>query len=235
MQNLSEKAIESALNGNWQEAVDLNLNLLKIDRNNIEALNRLGYAYTKLNMISQAKKTYKKVLDQDKYNPIAKRNIKKLKTKVTVKSSKQTTSNSSAFPRTSFLEEPGKTKTTQLVRLADSSTISQLNIGQTVNLEPRKRTVLVKTQENTYIGSLPDDLSMRLGKLMRVGNKYEVFLRSIEGNAVQIFIIEKKRSKRTKNIPSFPTKATSSYYADIRHAHLDEEPVDTRETGQEEE
>jgi hypothetical protein len=230
--NLIEKAIQAALEGSWQVAVDFNLNFLRDNPKDIAALNRLGRAYTELNQLEKARKTYRKVLSIDSYNPIAKKNLKRLKGKKnhsTTKASHTT----SQFISSNFLEEPGKTKSTQLVRLADNEVISGLQIGQKLILASRKRAICVKTNEDTYIGSLPDDLSSRLGRLVKLGNKYEILVKSLEGHSVQIFIRETYRSKRLKNTPSFPTTQSSSYYSDIKHALLNEEPLDLRQTGEE--
>lgn len=229
--NLNEKAIQSALEGKWEEAIDYNLALINEEPANIAALNRLARAYLEKGDLESARQTYKRVLDLDKYNPIAKKNIKRLKSKERLaKTDKALTS--SPHIKADFLEEQGKTKTSQLVRLTDADVIAGLSIGQSLFLDARKRSVCVKTEEGTYIGSLPDDLSLRLGKLLKAGNKYEVLIKGISGHNLQVFIRETNRSKRLKNTPSFPASANTSYYADIHHAILDEEPLDTRETGE---
>lgn len=233
MQDITNKAIQVALEGKWEEAIELNLTLIKDNPNDIATLNRLGHAYTKLGQIDKAHETYKKVLTLDKYNPITTKGLKRLKAKQKAKTSDK---DISAPPiRADFLEESGKTKTTQLVRLADNEVITNLHIGQPVFLTAKKRSISVITENNIYIGSLPDDLSFRLGKLLRGSNKYEALIKSLEAHAVLIFIRETERSKRFKNTPSFPTTAVSSYYADLSRAIIKEEPVDIRETGEEEE
>lgn len=231
-QNIIEKAIQAAIQGDWEEAVILNLNLLKEDNNNLATLNRLGRAYTELGDIEKARETFQKVIKFDKYNPIAKKNLKRLKAKqrTTISGNQKT----STLPiRANFIEEPGKTKTTQLVRLAEADVIVNLNIGQLVILEPKKRAVSVKTEEGTYIGSLPDDLSFNLKKRLLAGNKYEAIIRGIEGHSTQLLIRETHRCHRYKNDPSFLSTTTTTYNSDIRHNPLKQEPVDTRETGQE--
>lgn len=233
MQDLADQAIRAALEGKWEEAIELNLTFLKSDPKDVATLNRLGHAYAKLGQDDKAQETYKKVLILDKYHPIATKGLKRLKTKKKISTSNK---NLSAPPiRADFLEEPGKTKTTQLVRLADNNVIVNLHIGQAVLLDAKKRSVSVLIKDGTYIGSLPDDLSFRLGRLIRGGNKYEALIKGLEGNTVIIFIREIERSKRYKDTPSFPTTAAVSYYADLRRAVIQEEPIDTRETGEEEE
>lgn len=233
MEDLTKKAIQAALEGKWEEAVDYNLAILRDDPNDIAALNRLGHAYTELDATEKARETYKNVLELDKYNPIATKNLKRLKVRQKITPDQK---QSSPAIHANFLEEPGKTKTTQLVRLADADVIANLRIGQPLIFKPKKRIVSVITQDGTYIGSLPDDLAFALGKLLRLGNKYEVLIKSIDGSNIQIFIRETYRSSRLKNTPSFPTTATVSYYSDLQHRSvLKEEPLDVSQTGEQDE
>lgn len=233
MKNLADKAINTALEGKWEEAIELNLSILRDNTQDIATLNRLGHAYMKINNINLATESYKKVLTLDKFNPIATKGLKRLKTK---QKSKTNISNTpTPAIKTDFLEEPGKTKTSQLVRLADNKVISNLHIGQSVFLDAKKRSVSVTTENNTYIGSLPDDLSFRLGRLLRGGNKYETLIKGLQGSSILIFMREIEQSKRYKNTPSFPSSSSSSYHSDLRPAVIKEEPIDTRETGAEEE
>lgn len=233
MQTSVKKAIKSALDRNWKEAVEHNLTILNENPNDIPTLNRLARAYTELAQIDKAKETYSKVIKLDKYNPITTKNLKRLKVK-DKNSTIVSTVTQTPIIHTNFLEEPGKTKTSQLVRLSEAQMLANLQIGQSVQLEAKKRLVSVLTEDGTYIGSLPDNLSFILGKLIRSGNKYEAIIKSLEKNAVQVFIRETHRSGRFKNIPSFPTSTTSSYYSDIRRAVIKEDPIDIRETGEQE-
>ena len=232
--NATEKAIRAALEGKWEEAIEFNLYLIKDEPGDITALNRLAKAYTEIGDIEKAGDTYKKVLSLDKYNPIATKNLIRLKSKEKVKI--QSSINPSPAIQANFLEEPGKTKSTQLVRLTDADNLASLHIGQSVILEAKKRSVSVLLSDGTYIGTLPDDLSFRLGRLIRGGNKYETFVKGLPANhGVLIFIRETERSRRYKNTPSFPMTTHATYQADLRHTELREEPLDTRETGEDEE
>lgn len=227
----ADQAIRSALDGKWEEAAELNQAILREQPKEITALNRLGKAYTEIGEVEKANETYKKVLSLDKYNPIATKNLRRLKARDKAPAFEKI--QPAPTIRANFLEEPGKTKTSQLVRLTDAEIISGLHIGQPVLLEARKRSVSVNLADGTYIGSLPDDLSFRLGKLIRAGNTYEALVKGLPtGHDVQIFIREKERAKRLQDTPSFPTTNNASYQADLRHAILKEVPLDTRETGE---
>jgi len=56
------------------------------------------------------------------------------------------------------------------------------------------------------VGTLPEDLSFRLTKLINRGNKYDCFIHSISVKSCQVhtYIKEVVRSKRNTNILSFP-------------------------------
>ena len=103
-----------------------------------------------------------------------------------------------------FIEEPGKTKTVELHRLASKDQIAHLAVGQTCSLKPKNRYISVEVGK-TYLGSLPEDLSYRLTKLMKNGNEYICYIRSISTNSCSIFIKETKRSKPNEFVNSFPT------------------------------
>ena len=78
---LKNQAIQTALEGNWQEAIAINKSLVQENPEDMDALNRLALAYTIMGKLKEAKSTYQKVLDLDPLNPIALRNLKKLKDK----------------------------------------------------------------------------------------------------------------------------------------------------------
>ena len=72
-----EDAIQAALEQNWKTAIRLNTELIKNDKTNTDAWNRLGYAFLKDGQIKKAKETFEKVTEIDPYNQIAIKNIKK--------------------------------------------------------------------------------------------------------------------------------------------------------------
>lgn len=202
----ADYAIQCALNQNWQEAIKLNQQIISHNPEDVEALNRLAYAYLKSGNISSAKSTYKKVLKVDKYNPIAIKNLKWLdnlnKKDIRCDPSISSTPNI-------FLEEPGKTRIVNLVDLAPAKTLCNLITAQKVFLHPKKFSIEVRNGNNIYIGALPDDLSHRLLKLLKSGNVYEAYIKNIAKNSLSIFIRETHRGKKYHQIPSFSIFASS--------------------------
>ncbi|OGH19963.1 MAG: hypothetical protein A3D74_03635 [Candidatus Levybacteria bacterium RIFCSPHIGHO2_02_FULL_37_13] len=194
-------AIQTALAGDWQNATSINKALLNDNPNDIEALNRLAFAFTILGKIKQAKATYKKVLELDSLNPIAIRNMKRLTDTKTL--SKNTNNQSIPYVRNTFLEETGKTKIIELFNLAQPRIIANLRIGQPLTTSIKRLKVFIHDIEKQYIGALPDDIGKRLIRFIKGGNQYETFVRSANNHSVVVFIKEKKRATRFKNQPSF--------------------------------
>ncbi len=193
-------AIGLALNQDWKEAIKANLELISKDNEDVEALNRLAYAYLKSGNLSQAKSTYRKVIKIDKYNPIAVKNIKWMEnlTKNDIHS------DTTIYPSpTIFLEEPGKTKIVSLVHLAPFRVLCNLITAQKVSLVNKKHSVETRDGKNIYIGALPDDLSYRLLRFMAAGNTYDAYIKNVSKNTVTLFIRELKRGKKFADIPSF--------------------------------
>lgn len=200
MSSLKAQAIQTTLTGDWQNAVTLNQKLLKEDPADIEALNRLAFAFTILGKRKSARDIYQKVLRIDSKNPIALKNLKRLdgfvkKPKALAYRIRDVS--------TLFIEEGGKTKVVELINVADSKVIGLLRIGEPLILNIKRLKIFVLTSQKRYVGMLPDDIARRLIKFLKGGNTYEAYLRSVEERKVTVFIKETKRSARFKNQPSF--------------------------------
>lgn len=202
MTPLKDKAVKAMLLGNWQNATSLNKIILKEDPKNIDALNRLAYAFTILGKIKEAKSTYKKVLKLDTLNQIAMRNIKRLSEVGFKKALKNKTNNFKQLNH-AFLEETGKTKIITLVNLAQPKLTSLLAAGQSLVICIKRSKIFIQDQSKQYIGVLPDDIGKRLIKLIKGGNMYDAYVKSASQHNVTIFIKEEKRSPRYKDYPSF--------------------------------
>jgi tetratricopeptide (TPR) repeat protein len=204
--NLPADAVAAALAQNWKEAIRINLVILKTQKDNLEALSRLAYAYLKTAQISLAKKTYEKVLSIDQYNHIAQKNLKKLgnlKKKDVAKDSDYRLS------PLMFLEEPGKTKIVDCINLAQHQVLSLLSSGEEVHLKAKNHCIEIRSTQSTYLAALPDDMSFKLIKLLDAGNTYQAIVKGIEKNGLKVLIRELSRGKRFANQPSFTS--TTSY------------------------
>jgi tetratricopeptide (TPR) repeat protein len=196
--NLSNLAIQKAINHDWQEAIKLNQKILNTDPENIDALNRLAQAYYQFCDCKKAEKTYKKVLKHDKFNPIAKRNLEKIQN---LKNKNQPSIHKPVKPF-NFIEEPGKTKIVSLVSIGDKEVISSLQPCSCLNLNIRTKSISLYC-DKSYVGRLPDDIAKRLIWLYKRNNRYTAYIKSIDKTKISVFIKETKKSKHNKNYQSF--------------------------------
>ena len=74
----AKKAIALAMNGQWEEAVTLNLSIIREFPKDIESLNRLGKALSELGRNREAMQAFQSVLEVSPYNYIAKKNLSRL-------------------------------------------------------------------------------------------------------------------------------------------------------------
>ncbi len=200
--DLEEQAIKAALNQNWLKAIEINRKIHKDNPKDIPTLNRLGRAFWEMGKIDEANKAYKQAIKIDPFNPIANKNLKRLTgaKKRPHKNSKNDFINSGKV----FLEEPGKTKLVRLTRLSSPQILSELDSGDPVFLLIKKRLVSVLDNNKNYLGSIPEDLSQRLIKLIKGGNQYQGFVKSVDRQKLEVFIREISRSRKFIDTPSFP-------------------------------
>lgn len=224
-------AIKAAIENDWEKAEKLNLTIVKQNPEDLSALNRLARAYTELGKVEKARKTYQKVLSLDQDNPIASKNLERLSS--VRKAKKAPPKKKGPTVSDVFLEEPGKTKVVKLVKLAGASELLSLDNGDPISLVPRKRNVSVTSEDGTYLGVIPDDLSARLIRLMQGGNRYEAYVKAVKKGELQIFIRETFRSRRFKNLPSF-TPSGTPYSPYLDPETLYKEKPEVTPTGEEE-
>jgi tetratricopeptide (TPR) repeat protein len=199
--SLAQKAISFALQCQWKEAVQANLEILRETPEDVDALNRLARAYSELGKLNEAKATAQKVLDIDPVNTIAQKCLDKWKSlKAGDKGAART------VDPEAFLEEPGKTKIVNLLNPGDAKVIGGLDSGDEVKLLVAPHRISVVTPDGKYIGRLPDDLAARLKNLIKSGNKYRVLVKSIEPKEIDVFIRETEKGEGVKNVSSFSTE-----------------------------
>jgi tetratricopeptide (TPR) repeat protein len=199
--NLAQKAIAAAIKGNWEEAQKLNKEILSKNSEDSDALNRLARSYAELGDIKKARLTASRALKIDPHNSIAQKCLsrwKELKKGETIRSS-QTSADS-------FIEEPGKTKILTLLHTGPEKVLAKLDAGDEVKLNPHGHRISVTNLEGNYLGRLPDDISARLKNLIKMGNEYQILVKSIEEKCIKVFIRETKTSPKTIDTPSFSSE-----------------------------
>lgn len=210
------QAIQAALENNWERAITCNQDILAQQPEDIEALNRMAYAYSRIGDFAKACSVYRKVLVLDHYNAIALKNLHKFNKQPKMTKKHVHDHEASVVSPTLFLEEPGKTKVVTLINVAPTGVLIALKVGQPVHLFPKGHKVEVRDEKKNYLGALPDDLSFHLKKLMRLGNRYAIFVKGVGKNTVSVFVKETKRSKRNSVGPTFTINSDTTFYPFVR-------------------
>lgn len=216
--SLHRQAISAALNCEWDNALQINKELIKTEPENVDCLNRLAKAYMELGKYSQAKKICEEVLVLDPYNTIAQKNLTKVNSfkknsKANHNGVHEAQKVGIAITPDLFLEEPGTTKMVNLIKVAEPQKLLVLFPGQAVNLVTKNKGIFVTDSATQYLGVLPDDTGFHLRKLIAGGNKYMAIIKSIKANGITILIREIFRSKKFKNQASFLNDSKALSYS----------------------
>lgn len=199
---LKTLAIQKALSNDWEEAKSLNEEILALNPQDIDTLNRLGFAFMKLGKYNKARDTYKKIIVLDKTNPIAVKNLKRLET--VSKSGKNGVAPSThVISSDTYIEEAGKTKTVELKNVADKKTLSLFEPGDPITIVVKRSRIFAQSYDKKYLGMLPDNVSMRLITFMKGGNEYSACVKAVDEKSITIFIKETKKVSKFKNQASF--------------------------------
>jgi len=207
---LEQRAIDSAISLKWDEAIQYNKQIIKINKLNESAYLRLGFAHLQLKDIANAKKYYHKALKIQPKNNIALQNIEKitiLEKGGTIKPNQE----KKAFDPDLFIEVQGKTKIVSLTNLGQKNVLANLFIGEEVDLRIKKRKVEVRNQNGNYIGALPDDLSKRLIYFIKAKSDYISYIKEATITKIILFIREEKKGKSVAQYPSFPQNIQKNF------------------------
>jgi tetratricopeptide (TPR) repeat protein len=204
---LQTLAIAAAKASDWQKALELNQEILHQFPQDVGGLNRLGMAHMQLGNNDAAKEAFQLVLEIDKHNPIAQKQLERIKTNQIPPSP--------AFTRNHFIEEPGKTKIVELHRLSGRQVLDCLSVSQPCSLKLKNRYISVETEDGKYVGALPEDISFRLTKLIQTGNTYHCSIHSCSNNQCTVYLKELTRSPENVDVHSFPPSKTSNNQLDL--------------------
>lgn len=206
---LSQQAIQMAMQGRWQDTIEINNQIVELTPNDAEAYNRLGKAYSETGQISEAREAYEAALRADAANLIAQRNLERLSRITDAEVAELMRKGTSTLDPRFFMEETGKTTVVTLQHPAAPTTLAALSAGDQVKLEAQDSQVVATTVDGTYIGRVDDQLSARLIRLMNGGNEYQSGVVGVDGNTVRIIIRETHQSPQNVGRISFPPRTAS--------------------------
>jgi len=232
----SDRAVKLAMANRWEDAVAANRAILDVFPNDTDSYNRLGKALMELKRYPAAKKAYKKALELDQSNQIARKNLERIT--ALVKAGAAETKAAQADPSL-FIEEMGKTALTTLPAV-DPDVLIKLTAGDSVELKKKRSDLIVQTAGRDLIGSIEPKLRSRLLKLIEGGSEYAAAITSLDGDECRIIIKETHRDPSQAG-PSFPTAIATEkmrpYTKDslIQRGTKAEEATETRGTERSEE
>jgi tetratricopeptide (TPR) repeat protein len=183
MKTLDEEAISAGIKGDWKEAIKINKTILAKKNKDIDALNRLSFAYFQIGELKLAKKTIDQALHFDRFDSIANKNLNL----VVSFSKNKTILKQNPVENIDFIEEPGTKKIISLVELCSGEDLDKIRSGTKLNLKVRRRRICVQF-EDKYLGKFPDDITRKLIKLIEQGEDCEVFFKSYDQKKLLIFL-----------------------------------------------
>jgi tetratricopeptide repeat protein len=235
----SEQAISLAMKNRWDEAAQLNREILELFPNEVDAYNRLGKALTELGRYAEARDAYAQAVKLDPLNGIAAKNLQRLG-KLAVEGS-AAPQPSPVDPRL-FIEESGKTTVTQLTDVRRTEATTKLSAGDQLKLDRRGNQLVVADSGGQNIGRIEPKLEQDLLRLLDQGNQYAVFVTAANDQAVYVIIRETSRAASMGNRPSFRPSAAAeaggvrAYTREgMLRYELEEEEEEEEELGEEEE
>tara|TARA_B110000014_G_C19997482_1_gene516834 strand:+ start:201 stop:896 length:696 start_codon:yes stop_codon:yes gene_type:complete len=190
---LKKTAIKEASNQNWERAKQVNLAILNQLKNNIETLNRLGIAYTKLDQKQNAIKCFDKVINISPNNIIAQKNLTALKSS----NNKKITN---TIDKKLLVNDSSKSIN---IKFELKSSIKSLNPGDDLIIKTSNETISI-FKNKILLNELNNNLAKRIAKLMKLGNKYSCTVIGTNEKKINVSIKETHKSDKNIQIISFP-------------------------------
>lgn len=229
----AKEAIDLALKGCWEDAVEANRQVLRMFPDDIESLNRLGKALVEMGQHEDARDAFEATLRLSPHNTIAKKNLERLEKSGGC--ARQGEIQRKLAPQR-FVEESGRSGVTVLGKVAPNEVLGKVSPGDGVGLELEGNAMVVKVVGGEYLGQVEPKLATRLSRLMRGGNRYEGAVVSVSPEQIAVLLVETYRHPDLEGIASFPTRNTGEYRSVFQDTVLeysmeDDEDGDERESG----
>ena len=209
----SRQAIALAMQGQWGEAIAVNQGLIETFPNDIDAHNRLGKAYMELGEYAQAEAAYGCALEIDRYNNIAKKNLRRLSH--LREAGAGLDGGFQKLEPQNFIEEVGKSGVVRLYRLASPEVLARAVAGERVQLKVDGASLIVESARGEYLGQVGPRHGRRLVRLIEGGNEYSAaIINSSEGRAT-VIIREAYQDPSQAGRPSFPSKGLEGARTDF--------------------
>lgn len=214
---LVEDARRASLEGRWEDAVELNQQLIERTSRDAEAHNRLGRSLLALDRVPSAIEAYASALRADPANMIARRNLQRLETLRNAPSAEGGTTTSAGdhpiMPKTAvFIEEVGKTWVDELVNPVAREDLAEILPGQQLQIEVADGRLVVQREDGRRLGEIEAKTAERVIGLIASGNRYEVYALGLSTQSLRVILREVFRDPSQGTTISFPRQITSRAY-----------------------
>lgn len=226
----TNEAIALAMQSRWEEAIAVNRSIIEIFADDIDAYNRLGKALTQLGRYAKAREAYRRALEIEPNNSIAKKNLDRLSYLKEARLEKKREGQISSHL---FIEETGKTGVTNLYQLAPREVLAKMIAGDPVYLKAKGQKLTVESVDGEYIGEVEPKLGPRLIKLMKSGNRYVAAITHIAEDRGKVMIKEVFQHPSQRGHPSFPARAADDFRPYVKDSMLKYELEDDEEAFEE--
>jgi tetratricopeptide (TPR) repeat protein len=201
---LAEQAVKLAMQNQWQEAVDVNRQIIDFAPEEIEAWNRLGKALSELGRYTEARDAYAETLKRDPNNGIAQKQLRRLS--LLVEETKSEEEVRHKLDARLLIEETGKTGIFELRSPAPPTVLARVAAGDQVHLKVDGNTVRVEDHRGQVLGQLPARAALRIIELTNGGNRYVAGVTSVTENNIRVLVRETYQSPQLQGRVSFPSK-----------------------------
>jgi hypothetical protein len=207
-QQRSKDAIDLAMQSRWQEAVEVNKEIIGSFPEDVDTFNRLGRAHMELGNFALAKEAYRQSVKLDPYNAIANRNLRRLNDlKETVKTAVET---DKVEPQ-QFIEEIGKAGVVGLIELAPKEKRALTVAGDKASLKIEGSSLVVENGQGEYLGRVEPKHAQRLIRLILGGNKYSAVVVKSTADGMTVMARETFQHPSQAGKLSFPPRGMEEF------------------------
>jgi tetratricopeptide (TPR) repeat protein len=219
-QQRSKEAIDLAMQGRWQEAVAVNKDIIESNPSDVDALNRLGRAYMELGNYKDAKLAYQQAVENDRYNAIANRNLRRLSD---MKQPVKPEIDTHKVEPQQFIEEIGKAGVVNLYDLAPKEIRAPMVNGDKVTLKVEGMGLVVENSRGEYLGRVDAKHGQRLARLIKGGNRYSGAVLKAVREMMSIIVREVYQDPSQARKLSFPPKGLEEIRPEVSDKILNAE------------
>jgi hypothetical protein len=221
-QQRSKEAIDLAMQARWQEAVEVNKEIIESFPEDVDTYNRLGRAYMELGQYTQAREAYSRAVKLDPYNAIANRNLRRLND---IKEADSAEVETDKVEPQQFIEEIGKAGVVALYDLAPKENRARTVAGDRVYLKVNGSVLAVENSRGNYMGKVDPKYTQRLVRLILGGNQYTASVVKSTMDRMTVIIRETYQHPSQAGKLSFPPRGMEEFrpYVSDKLLKMDED------------